>query len=53
VWLVDLEQFVVTQYTSPQGGAYHEALSHIRGQTIVCRSVAGLRVAVVDILGPG
>jgi Uma2 family endonuclease len=52
VWLVDLEQFVVTQYASPRGNAYEHAQVHVRGQTIDCRSIADLRVAVVDILGP-
>lgn len=52
VWLVDLEQFVVTQFTEPAGTAYRHERRHVRGQTIECRSISGLQVLIEDILGP-
>lgn len=52
VWLVDLEQFVVTQFTEPAGTAYRNERRHARGQTIECQSIAGLQVPADDILGP-
>jgi Uma2 family endonuclease len=51
-WLIDLEQFVVTQFTEPDGAHYRIERSFVRGQAIDGVSIAGLHVLVDDILGP-
>ena len=46
VWLIDLNQQVVEQYTQPRNGKYRNKLSLERGDTLMAQSVPDLRLAV-------
>jgi Uma2 family endonuclease len=46
VWLIDLNQQVVEQYTQPRNGQYRNKLSLERGDTLRAQSVLDLRLAV-------
>jgi len=49
VWLIDLNQQVVEQYTQPRNGTYRTKLTLERGDTLSAQSVSGLRLAVDDL----
>ena len=49
VWLIDLNQQVVEQYTQPRNGKYRTKLTLERGDTLSAQSVSGLRLAVDDL----
>src|SRR5262249_30023749 len=49
VWLIDLNERVVEQYTQPYDGTYRHKLLLDRGDTLSAQSVAGLRVAVDEL----
>jgi Uma2 family endonuclease len=51
VWLVDVKQRSVVQFMAPSACEYQDSRSYIDGQTIECRSIVGLHVAMAEILG--
>jgi len=51
VWLLDVEQETVTQYTQPDGTRYCEEHTLQRGQILVAATVSNLRLALDDIFG--
>lgn len=51
VWLVDLSSDAVETYARPEGGAYQERVRAARGESVGAGVLAGVTVAVEEILG--
>ena len=51
VWLVDLANKTVEQYSRPRNSRYADASTFEQGQLIKSKSVEGLSLPVNDILG--
>jgi Uma2 family endonuclease len=51
VWVVDAGSETVEQYVGPPGGEYREKQVIARSERLVCRSIAGLEIDGVEILG--
>ncbi len=51
VWLVDLQAEVVSVYTQPSAAGYQRIRQLHAGESVVATTVAGLEIAVEDILG--
>jgi len=49
VWIVDLQQRVVEQYTQPHNEIYRHKLMLERGDTLSAQSVPGLQLAIDDL----
>lgn len=49
VWIVDLNQQVVEQYTQPRNAAYRTKMTLERGDTLSVQSVSGVQLAVDDL----
>lgn len=52
VWLVDLVQDVVTQFTRPADSSYREARAWTRGEVMRTSCLAELEIPVDDLFGP-
>ena len=51
VWLIDVEQETITQYTQPDGTRYGREQTLERGQRIVSDTVSHLNVSVDGLFG--
>lgn len=49
VWIIDLNQQVVEQYTQPHNGTYRNKLTLERGDTLSAQRVPGLQLVVDDL----
>jgi len=51
VWVVDLENEVVHQFTEPLGGEYQNHIIHQKNESIQAQQIEGVVLSVNDILG--
>ena len=51
VWLIEVEQATVTQYTQPDGMRYRRAQTLARGQPLSTDILGPLHLAIDDIFG--
>jgi len=51
VWLIEVEQATVTQYTHPDGTRYRRAQTLARGQPLSADILGPLHLAIDDIFG--